>query len=388
MTAAHAPARSLLAFTLVAAAALALSAPAQADPIRYRYVDLDKVPVPAPYTFFYGGTVIDGGRVYGNVCDAKCTDPSAHIAFYENGAIHVLPPVGWQFVTSNDGVTGGQVAVNYPSFDYQAAIFDDRRTTLVPRQPGENYAFIFSVNDQGQALLWSQDAHQGNNYFYDRGKKTALDPAWRFFNFSANRSISDRGLIAGTAGDLFGGATGFRHDPRTGKTTTLPPWPGDPSETLAWGLGINDRDEVLGYSFVITFPYHERIGVWDQRGVFHTHLVENVSSNSLLFNNRDEIIITEVFDTLTSYLVPSPGVRLDLATLVRNLPVGQQLYYVGSFSDSGDVLGSTWSGNSFLLERLGDNDAEPDEVKVEPRKELPPREQERRHRAHAQRKDR
>jgi hypothetical protein len=134
----------------------------------------------------------------------------------------------------------------------------------------------------------------------------------------------------------------------------LNPFAGDPTETLAWGQAINQRGDVLGYSFTSGVrPFHERIGVWDSNGDFQTYFVENVSSNRLLFNDNNLIVITELFGTHISYIVPKPGVRLNLADLVVNLPLGQDLFFISAINNHGDMIGSNSSGN-FLLQR---NDA-------------------------------
>jgi hypothetical protein len=125
-----------------------------------------------------------------------------------------------------------------------------------------------------------------------------------------------------------------------------------PPDTLAWGLGINNRGDVLGYSFVSGAPYHERIGVWDRNGNFQTYFDETIVSNRLLFNDNNLIVITLVQDS-NSYLVPQPGVRLNLADLVVNMPAGQDLRSITDMNNHGDMIGSSSQGNNFLLERVG-----------------------------------
>jgi len=51
--------------------------------------------------------------------------------------------------------------------------------------------------------------------------------------------------------------------------------------------------------------------------------------------------------------VPKPGVRLNLADLVGNLPSGQNLSYIFDINNHGDMLGLDDQGGSFLLERTG-----------------------------------
>ena len=120
-------------------------------------------------------------------------------------------------------------------------------------------------------------------------------------------------------------------------------------DTLAWGLGINTHGDVLGYSFVLGAPYHERIGVWDPNGDFKTYFDETISSDALVFNDNNLIVITLARNN--SYLVPKPGVRLNLADLVENLPSGQNLRYIFDINNHGDMLGLDDQDRPFLLER-------------------------------------
>ncbi len=135
--------------------------------------------------------------------------------------------------------------------------------------------------------------------------------------------------------------------------TLLDPIAGDP---LSWSQGINDLGYVLGYSFG---PRDEHIGVWDPLGHFQLYFTEGNAefptiSNELLFNNLNEIVITFTVNDTTSYLVPEPGVRLDLATLTENLPSWPDpLEFVTGFNDQGNMVGAN-SDHQFFLERIGD----------------------------------
>src|SRR5262249_27393828 len=152
-------------------------------------------------------------------------------------------------------------------------------------------------------------------------------------------------------------ARAFRFDPSTGNATLLDPLP---TESLSWGIGINSRGDVLGYSFVSAGL--ERIGVWDRGGNFTTYFVEGTVqfptiSNGLVFNDNNLIVITNVSSPVSelgnSYLVPKPGVRLNLADLVEDLPVGGDLAVISDMNERGSMIGSSSFGSSFLLERVG-----------------------------------
>ena len=127
-----------------------------------------------------------------------------------------------------------------------------------------------------------------------------------------------------------------------------------PTEPLSWGQAINTRGDVLGYSFVP--GGRERIGYWRDT-TFVTSFVEGTPqyptvSNRLLWNEVGLIVITRTND-LKSYIVPKPGVRLNLADLTTGpLPVWTDIEDVNNL---GDLLGaggpSGSSRHTFLLER-------------------------------------
>jgi len=97
---------------------------------------------------------------------------------------------------------------------------------------------------------------------------------------------------------------------------------------------------------------HERVGVWDRNGDFKTYFDETISSDALLFNDNNLIVIT-LAPGNNSYLVPKPGVRLNLADLVENLPAGQDLRFILDMNNHGNMIGSSSTGNNFLLELVG-----------------------------------
>jgi hypothetical protein len=75
-------------------------------------------------------------------------------------------------------------------------------------------------------------------------------------------------------------------------------------------------------------------------------------SNALVFNDNNVIVISNISTgDPTSYIVPRPGVRLDLADLVENLPAGQNLAYTFGINNHGDMIGFGQQG-SFVLVRV------------------------------------
>jgi hypothetical protein len=329
---------------------------AQGEEFRYRYVSLDDK-APPGFDFFSPNGINDSGEVSGTVfnCDdVSCFD--THVAIYKDGTVTALQPGNGGPINAGHTI-GGSVELNPdPNLLVQAALFKGNQVELIPSQPSEIFAGVFALNDSGAALVDSfDDAFNETYVLYQNGQANVLDfgPTVtnpRFISFvTTGRFINNKGVIAGTTttDNILNGASGFRFDPRTGEAALLKPVSPD---TLAWGLEINNCGDVLGYSFVRTAPYHEHIGVWDRTGNFKIYFTQTFSSNALLFNDNNLIVITLARGN-NSYLVPKPGVRLNLADLVENLPSEQNLRYIFDINNHGDLLGFGSLG-SFLLERV------------------------------------
>jgi hypothetical protein len=263
------------------------------------------------------------------------------------------------------------VLVDPVNFIVRAALFRGAKVEIIPPQPGEVYALVDALNDHDAAVITSYDASFNQTYvLYSEGKATPIgfspsltNPIPCLTYSGISRCLNNREIIEGIEGPgPFNGARGFRLDTREGEATILNPYPGDPTETLAWGQAINERGDVLGWSFTIGItPYHERIGLWERNGVFDTYLVESdVNSSKLLFNDDNMSVITLQNYGLppphNSYIVPRPGVRLNLADLVVNLPAGQELRLIADLNNHGDMIGTTSTGANFLLQRLEDDE--------------------------------
>lgn len=340
-----------------------LAAVTQAQEFRYCYVSLDQVELPPGFDPFFDPIAINNsGRIYGHAFDDTSFLP--HVAVYEDGAVSVLQP-GIVNTVNEGGTIGGSVLIDPVNFIEQAALFRGDQVELIPPQPFEFTSFVRSLNDRGTGLVISFDSSFAQtNLFYQHGQATPLDFGPTVSNPFALR-INNMELISGTQSttSICEDATGFRFDTRTGETTLLYPLPTEPA---AWGLDINNGGHVLGYSFVCGGI--ERIGVWDREGEFQTYFVEGIPqfptiSNRLLFNNNNLIVITFVSSPASerftnSYLVPKPGMRLNLADLVENLPSGQTLFFIQDLNDSGNMIGFGDLG-SFLLKRIDEDESCP-----------------------------
>jgi hypothetical protein len=348
---------------VAAALAVTLAAPAaraNSNAIRYRYVPLDQAAVPAPYVANnFLPAAVHHGVVVGTIFDA--TFSTEAVAVWQNGTL-TIGPAGFANAASAVGLIGGF------NSSFQAALFFGNQTTLVPRLPGEVSSQVNAVGLVGLSLVQSTNASFVNTYaYYLAGAESVID--FGVPNPVFGGSMNDLGFVAVTeeesSADHF--THGVRYNPITKTSTLLPPFAGDPTDVLVLVQGINDRNEVLGYSYTNTFgaTYHERVGLWNASGVFQTYFFETLNTDMLVFNNLDQIVITNSLFAGqgfgTSYLVPQPGTRLDLDGLVVNLPAGLSLDNVAGIDDQGNITGiagdATYANTfPFLLVPLADGE--------------------------------
>jgi hypothetical protein len=282
-------------FAVVLALAIGLCAPAaQAKEYRYRYIDLDQATLPDGFLFFDPKAIDKSGqKVYGETYDIASFTP--HVAVYENGAITLLQPeiTGMVRSVNAGGTIGANVFIDFANFTTQAALFRRGQVQPIPFQPGEFTSSLLDLNDANEALVESTDTSFNTIHsLYKKGKNTVLNFG---LPFPSRLDLNNQSIVSGTtfspSSRLY---RGFRHDPRSGQTIQLAPLPTEPH---AWALGINNRGDVLGYSFF--FAGLERIGTWDKHGNFKTYFTEGTPafptiSNSLLFNDNNLIVISWV----------------------------------------------------------------------------------------------
>jgi hypothetical protein len=239
-------------------------------------------------------------------------------------------------------------------FVTQAALFRAGRVELIPPRPNELQGQVLRITDSGIALVQSTDSTSlvSSYYLYRPGREISLG----FGGSQVGRPhVNDLGVTAGTT--LTSPARAFRFQPPANMTLLAPVSP-DPE---SWGLAIASNGDVLGYSF--DYAGEERIGVW-RKAVFQTWFIEATAeyptiSNSLLWNRSGLIVISDTSD-LNSYLVPRPGVRLNVADLTDSLPTWTRMF---SINARGDMVG--WGGSqrfqresTFLLQRLPEGPGE------------------------------
>jgi hypothetical protein len=118
----------------------------------------------------------------------------------------------------------------------------------------------------------------------------------------------------------------------------------------SWGQALNRHGEVLGYSFI--FDGIERIGKWDRRDRFQVSFIEGTPefptiSNRLIWNEAGLIVISFTDDGNT-YLVPTPGTRLNLADLVVGAAAPGSLVAL-QINKAGDFQATSAADGSFVL---------------------------------------
>jgi hypothetical protein len=266
------------------------------------------------------------------------------------------------FDANNRGKVGGAIVLE--SDKLQAALFTRAEVKPIPPLSDEVSSAVLLLTDSGIAFVESVGSDSDVSHYLTRRRQVTTldfgsDPASQF-------DINDRGIVSGTS-DRPDSDRAFRYNPFSGRFTLLEPLPTEPD---SWGQAINNRGHVLGYSFVPGGL--ERIGVW--RGTkFHTYFVEGTPevptvSNSLLWNERGLIVITDVRrpdNDLSSYLVPWPGVRLNLADLTDG-PLPPWTLIV-DINNRGDLIGvggdSRFDISSvFLLRRAWGANREADHI--------------------------
>ena len=337
------------------------AAPADAQ-YRYRYVSLDQAVLPDGFAFFGPAAVVNSGKVYGTLF--RSDDPDGcfpAIGVWQDGRVRVVVDGGFAGSTNDKGTVAGRVVRDCSG---QLALFRRSGVEVVPEPPGALFSSFGQITNSGNVLIESAFLEEGFRFsisLYRRGVVVPvnLGPGNVLFS-NVNGS---GGMIAGTyvqpgAGSLSDSTRAFRHLTSSGATTFLQP---RPTERASWGVAIHDNGDVLGYSFLDGSV----VGVWRNRpgNPFQTYLVEGTTefpdiSNRLLWNQSGLIVVTRTIDN-KSYIVPRPGVALNVADLTDHPPAAGLGTDVTDLNDRGDLLGETFDPETgdtldhFLLQRVG-----------------------------------
>jgi hypothetical protein len=310
------------------------------------YAERDITAAPAGYDSWFPVGVSGHGDALGQ--GFKCDSTTCSIDLLELDSSGKFSIIAHDFAvneTNEHGEAGGCV-VDAQGFGQAAIVHANGHVELFPRLPGEVSSCIIQLSDADTALAFSQDASFASTQYVLRSGKTY--PV-SLTNASIS-DINDQGELAGITSTQ-SGQRAFRFDAQAQALTILDPVSGDPN---SWGLAINHQGEVLGYSFV--FSGVERIGSWSRKNQFAAAFVEGTPdfptvSNQLVWNENGVIVVSYTTDTNT-YVIPHPGVRLNLADLVDSGSAPPSLFAY-DINDHGDFLAQSFEDGSvhlFVLE--------------------------------------
>ena len=311
---------------------------------RLRYTQVDITVGPANVDGWFPRGLSDKGEVIGQGFDCNedftvCSQ--VVLKRRDNGEFTVLENNFLMNDVNSRGDSGG-CTFDPVTFLGQAGIVRvDGTLELIPPLPGEMSSCVSRVSDSGVAFVVSTDPNFVNSvYVFDRG---TIRP-FPVVNVDV-ADINDKAQLAGTQFTEPGNRA-YRFDARAQTTTILQPVPPDPQ---SFGFAINKQGEVLGTSFDFDGSI-QRIGSWNRTNQFETALIATPAfiANSLTWNEQGLIVVSNTNDGNT-YLVPSPGVRLNLADLVRNGPA-PTFFQAIAVNQRADIVGAAY-GSALLFRR-------------------------------------
>lgn len=334
--------------------------PSQSD---YQYNSLDTL-FASDYVFGFSPVKLDNaGRIFGNgfylVGDQFVIDA----VFFKEKKIVAKFSQSYVNHANDKGTGGGAVLTDLAFFYGQAALFRTSGVELIPRRPGEVSSEVVRVTTDDIALVASYDSSFNPTYWiYDHGTWTAIhleDVGYNVHTFT----ITNGGYIVGNAiyavdANNFVTYRVFRLDPKTGTVGLFAPvYEGD---TDTYIEQVNVHDELVGWSYIPGSTEH--VGVWSQDGTFTNYFTEGTPayptiSNSLRFSDNDKIVVFSISrpkdEVGNVYIVPQKGVRFNLLDTLSGLPDGFSfdLLYTISINNRGDMVGQTYTGIDFFIER-------------------------------------
>jgi hypothetical protein len=238
------------------------------------------------------------------------------------------------------GIIGGFVT-DPQTGNLHAALFRGDQTEMIPFLPGEIKTYVLSLNDSDTALVWSEDPsglNQNTYRLYRKGKTLFSYQLPTGSDCSSCWGVNNQGIVVGTIYDAnLNAFRAIRFRPPYGEPLLLDPLPPDSDST---SFGINSSGYILGVSNAyLGDPSRNRYGVWNRKGNFKAYF-EGINYYAL-FNDNNLIVLTQNFDTdFNSYLVPRPGVRLNVADLVDNPSTEvADLAQVIDINNRGDMIG-------------------------------------------------
>ncbi len=306
----------------------------QSHEYHYRYISLSKVTLPSGFAQFTPVAIDDKRKVYGDIYDSSGV---AHIAVYGDGVLHVLRP-GNVLTVNARGTIGGYVT-DPQTGNFQAALFRGNEVEIIPLLPGETKTFVQSLNDSDTALVRSEDPSAPNTYrLYKKGETLFSYQLPTGSDCPGCWGVNNKGIVVGTIFDPnLNAFRAIRFLPPYNKPQLLNPLPTDSDTT---SFGISKSGNIIGVSHVfLGDSTKNHYGIWDRQGNFKSYF-EGINYFAL-FNNKNLIVLTQNFDTdNNSYLVPRPGVRLNIMDLLDNpADADVQLVAVVDINNHGDMTG-------------------------------------------------
>lgn len=312
------------------------------------YEQVDITLGPPEYDFWSPTGLSDAGDVFGTGLD--CTDDFSFCSFDllkldKNGVFSVVLQDFSPSEVNGPGDVGGCVLDDEAGTAQAAVLRSNGQLTLLPRPEGELSSCIVQLSDNEAAVVSSVDENLVFSQYVARNRQTYELPGdVEVFD------VNDHGVVAGVL-VTDAGERAVRFDSRRQTTTILEPVAPDPH---SWGLGINRAGEVLGYSF--EFGATERIGKWTTRNQFKISFVEGTPefptvSNQLIWNEDGFIVVSNAPTDGQTYVIPKPGVRLNLADLVGDAVVPSTLLAFDVNARADFVATSLVDGTSQLYRR-------------------------------------
>ena len=321
----------------------------KAKPLHYEPVEITDGPPDFDGWAPFG--ITDKAQVVGQGFKCGETGCDFHVVVRgANGAFTVLAKNFLLNDVNGKGDVGGCTIDDPVSFSGQAGIVRaNGKLDLIAKLPGEVASCVIKLSDNRVAAVISLDqASVATTYVLDRNRVTPFA-----IDLATVEDINDAGQVAGII-QTEDANRAYRFDAKSKTTTILPPVSPDPH---SWGVGINRKGEVLGYSFV--FDGNERIGKWNTRNRFETAFIEGTPefptvSNRLVWNEDGLIVVSYTPNDGNTYLIPTPGVRLNLADLVGGATLSSTLYALGINKGGDFAATSVDDGRSFLFLRTCD----------------------------------
>jgi hypothetical protein len=300
--------------------------------LRYKQVDITAGP--ARFDGWFPSGLTPQGEVIGQASD--CNDDfsvcTQHVLKRRLNGEFIVLEENFSVNDVNSRGDAGGCTIEPGTFRGQAGVVrENGRLELIPPLPGEMQGCVIRVSDARTALFVAStdDNFVTSVYILDRNRMRPFPVLDVVVN-----DINDRAQVAGIqfTPDL----RAYRFDSRTQTTTILQPVPPDP---FSMGFAINRDSEVLGFSLNFDGS-SQRVGKWNRNNRFEISFVSEPPNlaNNVHWNESGLIVVSGAGDGNT-FVVPAPGVSLNLADLVKNAQAPAFLGVI-AVNQRGDIVGA------------------------------------------------